>query len=120
MAKAPPPPEKIALFDQLLATHPAGIERKGKNMIYTSVNGHMFTYLDSDGVLGIRMSKEDQAAFVEKYKTGPYLQYGATMRGYVTVPDSLFQDTEALKPYLEQSYNYITSIEPKPTTKKKK
>ena len=111
------PQDKVDLYDKLLATHP-DIERKGKNMLYTSVNGHMFTYLDSEGVLGIRLSKEDQEAFVAKFNTPPFKQYGAVMRGYVTVPDDLFQDTEALKPYLEMSYDYIMSLSPKPTKKK--
>lgn len=117
--KQPPPQDKIDLYDRLLNTHP-DIERKGKNMLYTSHNGHMFTYLDKDGVLGIRLSKEDEKAFVEKYNTPPYMQYGAVMRGYVTIPDEMFQDTEAVRPYLEMSYAYINSLKPKPTTRKKK
>ena len=110
--------EKLNLYDKLLATHP-GIERKGKNMLYTSVNGHMFTYFSKDGELGIRLSKEEQEAFVAKYSTPPFVQYGAVMRGYVTVPDDLLQDTDALKPYLDLSYPYILSLKPKPTKKKK-
>ena len=110
--------DKLALYDKLLATRPE-IERKGKKMLYTSANGHMFTYLSPEGVLGIRLAKEEQEAFVAKYNTPPFVQYGAVMKGYVTVPDELLQDTEALKPYLDLSYQYILSLKPKPTKKKK-
>lgn len=111
--------ESVALYDALLATHP-DIERKGKNFLYTSVNGHMFTYLDKDGKLGIRLSKEDGAAFVEKYKTGPFIQYNSVMRGYVSIPDDLLENTDKLKTYLLRSYDFVLSLKPKPTTKKKK
>ena len=109
--------EKLNFYDKLLATHP-DIERKGKNMLYTSVNGHMFTYFSQEGVLGIRLSKEDQEAFVVQYNTPPFVQYGAVMRGYVTVPDELLQNMNELKPYLALSYNYVLSLKPKLSRKK--
>jgi hypothetical protein len=109
----------IALYDALLATHPK-IERKGKNFLYTSVNGHMFTYLDKGGKLGIRLSQDDGEAFVEKYKTEPFIQYNAVMRGYVSIPHDLLADTKELKAYLVKSYDYVSGLKPKPTKKKKK
>lgn len=109
--------EKLNLYDRLLATHP-DLERKGKKMLYTSVNGHMFTYFSQEGVLGIRLSKEDQEAFAAQYDTPPFVQYGAVMKGYVTVPDTLLQNTAELEPYLELSYNYVMSLKPKPSKKK--
>lgn len=113
------PEDKLALFDRLVGTFP-DIERKGKNMPYTSMNGHMYTIMRKDGVLGIRLSKEDRAAFLEKYNTELLKNYGAVMREYVTVPDDLLHRTDELKPYLEKSVRYIKSLKPKPTTKKKK
>lgn len=111
--------QKLALYDALIATHPK-IERKGKNMLYTSVNGHMFSYFSREGELGIRLSKEDGAAFVEKYKTGPFVQYGAVMRGYISIPDDLLANTAELKGYLAISYDYISALKPKPATREKK
>ncbi|MEO1257344.1 MAG: hypothetical protein AAFZ15_01055 [Bacteroidota bacterium] len=119
MKKKPISPEQIAAYDRLLATH-SQIERKGKNMLYTSVNGHMFTVFSTDAKLGIRLSKEDRQAFLEKYGTTLLASYGAVMREYVTVPDDLLENTEELSPYLAKSYDYVTSLKPKPTTKKKK
>jgi TfoX/Sxy family transcriptional regulator of competence genes len=112
-----PPQDKLALYDQLVATHPE-IERKGKTMPYTSVNGHMFTILDKSGSLGIRLSKADREAFVAKYASPPFVSYGAVMKEYVAVPDDLLQKTAELSPYLAQSYDYVRSLKPKPTKKK--
>ena len=112
------PADKVVLYDRLIATRP-GIDRKGKTMLYTSMNGHMFTYLSKEGVLGIRLSQEDKTAFEAKYQSPPFVQYGAVMRGYVTVPDALFKDTEKLKPILDRSIEFIKSLKPKPTKRSK-
>ena len=45
------PADKLELYEKLIATNPA-IERKGDVHPYTSVNGHMFTYLDQSDTLG--------------------------------------------------------------------
>ena len=111
--------QKLAYYEALIATHPK-FERKGKSNPYTSVNGHMFSYLSKKGELGLRLSKEDQAAFVAKYKSGPFIQYGAVMRDYVTVPQDLLADTKELTGYLAKSYDYVSSLKPKPTKRKKK
>ena len=50
------PPEKLALYEKLIATNPR-IERKGATNPYTSLNGHMFTHMDPSGSLGIRPSE---------------------------------------------------------------
>ena len=111
--------DKLELYEKLIATHP-DIKRKGKTMPYTSHNGHMFSLFAKDGTLGIRLSKEGREEFLKKYNTSPFVQYGAVMRGYVTIPDELLENTEELKPYLDMSYEYIKTLKPKPTTKKKK
>jgi hypothetical protein len=56
MDRKPVSEEQIEAYDRLLATHP-DIERKGKNLLYTSVNGHMFTLFSTDAKLGIRLPK---------------------------------------------------------------
>ena len=100
-------------------THP-DLEMKGGNkMRYTSINGHMFTLLTKEGNVGIRLDKEDREAFMEKYNTGLSRQYGAVMKEYVHVPDEMLDDIEALKPYIEKSYEYVQTLKPKSTTKKK-
>lgn len=112
-----PPQDKVDLYDQLIDTHPE-IERKGVSMPYTSLNGHMYTYLSKSGSLGIRLPKDDREAFLEKYSTTLYESHGAIMKEYVTVPDDLLQNTTELKQYLYLSYEYVKTLKPKPTKKK--
>jgi TfoX/Sxy family transcriptional regulator of competence genes len=111
------PADKSELYDKLIATHPK-IERKGAAMGYTSLNGHMFTLLGPSGVLALRLPGEEREKFLKKYKTKLYEAYGAVMKEYVSVPDSLFHNTKELQTYLAVSYDYIATLKPKPTKKK--
>ena len=112
------PADKSALYDKLIATHPK-IERKGASMGYTSLNGHMFTLLGPSGTLALRLPEEEREKFLKKYKTTLYEAYGAVMKEYVAVPDALFNNTNEVKKYLSLSYDYIESLKPKPTKKKR-
>ena len=111
------PQDRLDAYNRLIAIHPK-IERKGKSMPYTSLNGHMFTHLDKSGSMGIRLPEQERVAFLEKYDTTLFVQHGATMKEYATVPDDLLQNTDELKPYLEMSFEYIKTLKPKPTKKK--
>jgi hypothetical protein len=106
------PPEKLELYDKLLATHPE-IDRKGDVHPYTSLNGHMFTYLDQTGTLGLRLPKEEVEAFLKKYKTTLFESYGVVKKDYVTVPDSLLKNTKELKKYLNLSFEHVKTLKPK-------
>jgi hypothetical protein len=119
MDKKPVSEKQKEAYDRLLATHP-DVERKGKNLLYTSVNGHMFTVFSTNAKLGIRLPKPEREAFLGEFNTTILESYGYNMPEYVTVPDDLLEDTETLKPYLKMSYDYVTSLKPKPTTKPKK
>ena len=119
MDKKPVSKEQLDAYDRLLATH-REIERKGKNLLYTSVNGHMFTVFSTEAKLGIRLPKPEREAFLREFDTTILRSYNHNMPEYVTIPDSLLEDTETLKPYLKMSYEYVTSLKPKPTTKPKK
>ncbi|NNF14948.1 MAG: hypothetical protein HKN72_17110 [Gemmatimonadetes bacterium] len=101
-------------YQRLLATHQK-IEMKGKNLLYTSVNGHMFTMFSTEGKLGIRLPSEERRAFLADFHTELLLTYGTVMKEYVTVPGDLLEDTETLAPYLARSYDYVSSLKPKPT-----
>lgn len=106
------PAAKLALYEKLIATMPE-IERKGAVHPYTSLNGHMFSYLDQTGTMGLRLPKEEVEAFLKKYKTSLFESYGVVKKDYVTVPDSLLKKTEELKGYLKMSYDYAKTLKPK-------
>jgi hypothetical protein len=112
-------PDKVALYDKLIATHPE-IERKGAANPYTSLNGNMFTVFLPPGRLALRLPEDEREKFLKKYKTALFEAYGTVMPEYVAVPDSLLSKTLELKKYLAISYEYAKTLRPKPSTKKKK
>ena len=116
MPKSAPraPAEKVAQFDKLVASIPR-IERKGAGFPYTAVNGNMFSLLRPDGVLCLRLSDNDRARFVAKYKTAPVVMYGAVMKEYVAVPDTLLENAAEMKRYFKLSVDYAESLKPKAT-----
>ena len=82
-------------------------------MPYTSANGHMFSLLNKDGQLGIRFSKEVQQNYIQEFDTTIFKSYGAVMRGYVLIPDHMLEDLDKLSEYLNESHDYVMSLEPK-------
>jgi TfoX/Sxy family transcriptional regulator of competence genes len=112
-------PETIALYDKLIATHPE-IERKGAANPYTSLNGNMFTMLSPSGVMALRLPEDEREAFLKKHKAKLFEAYGAVMKEYVAVPESLLRNTKEMKKYLSVSYDYAKTLKPKATTKTKK
>jgi hypothetical protein len=106
------PPAQLDLYEKLIATIPA-IERKGAVHPYTSLNGHMFTYLDQTGTLGIRLAPDQVESFLKKYKTTMFESYGVVKKDWVTVPDSLLKNTKDLKKYLEASLAHAKTLKSK-------
>jgi hypothetical protein len=106
------PPAKLELYEKLIATNP-GIDRKGDVHPYTSVNGHMSSYLDQSGTLGLRLPQDEVDAFLKKYKTTLFKSYGVVKKDYVTVPDALLKNTKELKKYLQIGYEYVKTLKPK-------
>lgn len=111
--------DKVKLYDDLIASVPE-IPRKGAANPYTSHNGHMFSFLNKDGSMALRLPKEEREAFMKKYGTELAISYNTVMKEYAVVPDELLADIKKMKPYLIQSLEYIKTLKPKPTTKKKK
>jgi len=112
------PPDKVDLYDKLIKTHPR-IERQGASIPYTSLNGHMFSYLSASGSMALRLPDDAREAFLKKYKTTLCTAYGVVQKEYVTVPDALLNKTRELQPYLALSYDYVKTLKPKSTTRKK-
>jgi len=110
--------EKEKLYEKLIATNSA-LELKGDTIPYTSLNGHMFSYLSKDDVVALRLPKDAIAAFIEKYDAELMKAYGIVQKEYVTVPGSLLQKTKELQTYLDLSYEYVSKMKPKPSKKKK-
>lgn len=115
--KSKAPKEKIEQY--IAVVEAIGWEWKGAANMYTSHNGHMFSYLSPAGEVAVRLPKDEREAFMEKYNTELSVQYNTVMKEYPVVPSDLLERTEELAPYFEKSLAYVTSLKPKPTTKKK-
>lgn len=63
-------------------------------------------------------SNQKSRAAMLKYKTTLFEAYGAVMKEYVAVPDSLLINTKELQKYFELSYRFIQTLKPKPSKKK--
>lgn len=109
----------MVFYEKLVKTNPK-VERKGAANPYTSLNGHMFTYLNQSGSLALRLPEGKREKFLKKYKAALFVAYGAVMKEYATVPDSLLKDTKTLQRHFQFSYEYIKTLKPKPTKKTKK
>ena len=109
----------LSCYDKLVATN-RKLERKGATMPYTSLNGHMFSYLGKTGELALRLPDAERGAFLKKYKTSLCTIYGVVQKEYVVVPKSLLKNTRELKPYFDASFAYVSGMKPKATKKANK
>lgn len=90
-----------------------GIERKGKSVPYTSANGHMFSFLNKDGELGMRFSKAVQEKYFTQFNTGPLTSHGSIMKGYILITEVMFADMDLLANLLKESHKYVMGLDPK-------
>lgn len=104
--------EELGFYTELVKTL-EGIERKGATMPYTSVNGNMFSFLDKDGFLALRLPEKERLIFLKEYETTLCEAHGTVLKEYVKVPPPLFQNFEKMKEYFEISFNYVNSLKPK-------
>jgi len=104
--------DKLALYDQLVAKCPR-FDRKGKTVPYTSANEHMFSILNKDRELGFRYSKQIQENYIQEFGTTIFKSRGAVMRGYVLIPDNMLEDLDELTKHLNESYDYVMTLDPK-------
>ena len=104
--------EKLAHYGQLVESCD-GFDRKGKTMPYTSANGHMFSFLNKNGDLGFRFSKEIQEKYIKEWNSSHVVSHGAIMKGYVLVTNEMMNDLDKLKEYLLESCEYVKTLAPK-------
>jgi hypothetical protein len=104
--------KKLKVYDELVSKC-ARFDRKGKTMPYTSANGYMFSLFNKAGEIGIRFSKDVQEKYMAELNTTYYKSYGATMKGYILIPDEMLKDLDNLAKYLDESYDYVMTLEPK-------
>ena len=106
------PEEIFELYRKLVASNPM-VELKGATVPHTSHNGHMFSYLEKDGSMGLRLPQKEREAFLKKYKASLFLSYGVVKKEFVTVPERLLRNARELKLYFDISFKYVNTLKPK-------
>lgn len=106
----------VETYDRLLALDDR-FERKGRSMPYTSLNGHMYSFLTPQGVLGVRLSPSDRAAFEAEHGESPMTQHGRAMKEYIGVPAALLDEPERVLPWLLAAHGYVATLRPKATAR---
>ena len=109
------PPEKVELYQKLLASVD-GIDTKSNfGSAYTAINGNMYTMISKHGLVGIRLPEPERSEFLSKYSTELFRGDPAwpPAKEFVAVPDELLANTKTLRPYLETSLRYTKTLKPK-------
>jgi len=108
--------KNLKLYEALIKLFPE-VDRKGKTMPYTSKNGHMFSFLNKEGIVGLRLSSADKDEFIKEFNSSLMEQHGRVMKEYVIVPQKLLNKTTDFSMYFQKSYDYVSSLKPKPSKK---
>lgn len=111
------PPEKLRLYEMLIAATSGAEAKSNFGSAYTAVNGNMYSMISKYGVVGIRLPKADIVAFLDKYNATMFRGDPAwpLSKLMVAIPDDLLARTKDLKPYLELSLQYTRTLRPKAT-----
>ena len=93
---------------------PPGIERKGATVPYTSLNGHMTSYLSPEGRSCSALARGPRAV-PRGAATTLHTAYGVVQKEFVDVPDALFEDTAATQAWFAASLDWVAGLKPKAT-----
>jgi hypothetical protein len=103
------PKDKIERYDTLLKRFP-NVVRKGKNTPFALYNMQLFSFLTKDGVLALRLCPKNIAQFIQKHNGRPMLKLGRVMKGFVEVPETLWQNMDILYKYFQLSIAHTESL----------
>jgi hypothetical protein len=112
------PPELCRRFDELMAGY-AGQHRKMFGYPVCFVGGNMFSGLFADALF-IRLPEKDRAAIVRENDEVAVLEPmpGRPMREYMVIPETSLDDGTFTKKWLDRSFRYVSSLEPKKAGRK--
>jgi hypothetical protein len=54
-----------------------------------------------------------QKKYLDKWDTTIFKSHNAVMQGYVLIPERMLKDLDGVAKYLNESYDYVMSLEPK-------
>jgi hypothetical protein len=111
------PPDKLKLYERLIAATQGAEGKSNFGSAYLAVNGNMYSMISKFGVVGIRLPEKDIPVFLDKYKTKMFQGDPSwpPSKLMVAVPDDLLANTKELKPYLELGLRHARTLRPKAT-----
>jgi hypothetical protein len=109
-------PKVLAAFDAMIGAVP-GVTRKGAAMPYVSVNGNMYGMISKADVIGIRLGKDDLAAFMAAGGVPFEGTPGFINNEYGGVPAALLADSKTLRAWFKKSHAFAAALKPKKTTR---
>jgi len=83
------------------------------------MNGNMFSFISPEGKMGLRLPPTEREEFIKIFKVQLFIAHGNVLNEYVTVPEKLLRDINSLKKYFALNYEYVKTLKPKTTTKKR-
>ena len=114
MAKKKSSTDPLTVYQSLVDKTP-NLEIKGAKSNYTSLNGNMFSFLSTENQLALRFSDDDRTAFLAKHPGMECYQYGALMKHYVMIPETLLDNKRQMNALFKKCYANAQSLKPKPT-----
>jgi TfoX/Sxy family transcriptional regulator of competence genes len=105
-------PVAVEKFNSIAPGKGQGVEeRKMFGYPCRFLNGNMFLALHNNGVI-LRLSEADRAN-ISKHGARPFEPMpGRVMKEYVALPEDMFS-RQRLKPWIEKSLDYASSLAPK-------
>jgi hypothetical protein len=73
----------------------------------------MFSLFNKNNEIGIRFSKEVQNKYFGEYETTIYKSYGATMKGYILIPEKMWKESAKIVQLLNESFDYVMTLDAK-------
>jgi hypothetical protein len=68
-------------------------------MPYTSVNGHMSSFLAADGTVALRLGTSDRERFVDELGAVLHEAHRMVLADYVSVPEAMVDDLDGIGPW---------------------
>ncbi|WP_262694584.1 hypothetical protein [Kordiimonas aquimaris] len=97
------------------------VEWKGATRPYTSWQGNMFSHINRDNIIGLRLSKTDLKIFMEEYDAGLFEGYpGFFQKEYVAMPPAIYDNVRIMRKWFRKAFANVSALKPKPTNKPKK
>lgn len=106
-------PEMVEKLDCVIARFTAERKKMFGCPVYF-VNSHMFAGVHQDNLF-IRLSEKDRAEILALNDEVSVFEpmEGRAMKDYVVIPDSLIEDKDFFDPWLNRSFEHVSSLAPK-------